>query len=223
MSTEILGANELDKTITTKYPTYNEGKRQQEAQLTRALSASTSAPPGSPAAGDTYIIPVGATGAWSGRDTEIAHFWNGRWDYHVPVEGIQLGVVDDDSQTYIFDGSAWVVDTVPTPAAISVSSVAGAVTLSIASDNSFPYFTLTLTENVTDVQVSGGQTPIRPTEWFLEVTADGASSITWPSQYRWDNDTPPPQSVTPGNVDLYRFVSWNGYVDILSHSVLQDG
>lgn len=219
MSTEILGVNELDKTVAVKYPTYNEGKRQQEAQLTRALSATVTAPPGGEAEGDTFIIPVGATGDWAGLDNQVAHFWAGRYDYHPPFEGMKLQVVDDQVQTYVYDGTAWVRQELPTPAAISISSVAGVVTIDIAADNSFPYYYLTMTEAVTDVQVSGGQTPPKPTEFWLEVTSDGANQIAWPSNFRWSNDTPPTLSVTPGNVDVYRFVSWNGYVDILSHVV----
>jgi Protein of unknown function (DUF2793) len=44
-------------------------------------SATTTAPPGSPSLGDTYLIPSGATGSWSGLSGRLAQ-WNGTaWVY----------------------------------------------------------------------------------------------------------------------------------------------
>ena len=74
-----------------------------------ALSITTTAPPGSPTSGDTYIIPVGATGAWAGRDNQIAIFFNG-WRYVQPIEGVFVWV-DDESDTFRFDGDDWIVNT----------------------------------------------------------------------------------------------------------------
>lgn len=80
----------------------------------RIKSMSTTAPPGSPANGDAYIIPSGATGAWAGKTNQIAR-WTTRpvtatWEYFVPKLGWQVHV-DDVAATGAprkFDGSAWV-------------------------------------------------------------------------------------------------------------------
>lgn len=57
-------------------------------------SATTSAPPGSPADDNCYLVPVGATGAWAGNANNLAQ-WNGTaWVFKiVPVTHV-VGVAD---------------------------------------------------------------------------------------------------------------------------------
>lgn len=38
------------------------------------ISSTTTAPPGAPADGDRYLVPAGATGAWSGHSSQVAQF-----------------------------------------------------------------------------------------------------------------------------------------------------
>lgn len=65
------------------------------------------APPGSPAAGDRYIIPSGATGVWAGQTNKVAE-WNGSsWDLYAPATGWTC-YVDDEQKVYSWSGSAWV-------------------------------------------------------------------------------------------------------------------
>jgi hypothetical protein len=70
-----------------------------------AISRTTSTPPGSPAAGDVYIIGPAATGAWAGLEDSIAYYDSG-WKFITPLEGMTLWVNDEDVQ-YIYDGSTW--------------------------------------------------------------------------------------------------------------------
>ncbi|TAK50230.1 MAG: DUF2793 domain-containing protein [Xanthobacteraceae bacterium] len=50
------------------------------------LSFSTTAPPGSPALGDAYLLPAGCTGAWAGHEGAIAVDTARGWEYiTVPV------------------------------------------------------------------------------------------------------------------------------------------
>lgn len=44
-------------------------------------------PPVSPANGDRYIIPAGATGVWAGRTNQIAVRVATVWEYYVPLVG----------------------------------------------------------------------------------------------------------------------------------------
>ena len=44
------------------------------------LDTTLTTPPGSPAAGDAYIIPAGATGAWNGNTGKVAFYCNG-WQF----------------------------------------------------------------------------------------------------------------------------------------------
>jgi hypothetical protein len=53
------------------------------------ISATLTAPPSSPNAGDTYIIGSGATGAWSGQDKNIAFYFNG-WQFVTAKDHMRL-------------------------------------------------------------------------------------------------------------------------------------
>jgi hypothetical protein len=59
-------------------------------------SATTTAPPGSPADGDRYIVPAGATGAWSGHVGALAE-WDaqlGAWVFTAIPDGTIIYIVD---------------------------------------------------------------------------------------------------------------------------------
>lgn len=74
----------------------------QESVLDQDLTA----PPGSPATGDRYIIAAGATGAWATHDGEITE-WNGTaWEFIDPNEGYATRV-EDENRIYIHDGATW--------------------------------------------------------------------------------------------------------------------
>lgn len=63
-------------------------------------------PPGVPGAGDRYLIGTG-TGAWVGKDDNIAE-WNGvSWDFTAPNEGMCTWV-EDENLNYVYNGAAWV-------------------------------------------------------------------------------------------------------------------
>ena len=69
----------------------------------------TSAPPGSPANGDGYIVKATGTGAWAGHDTHIAVYDSvgAAWKFYTPKAG---WVVFDQATAllYYWSGSAWV-------------------------------------------------------------------------------------------------------------------
>lgn len=79
----------------------------------RVLDKDLSTPPGSPAAGDVYIVGAAPTGAWTGQATKLAR-WNGAtggaptntWEFFTPKAGWEMWVVDE-SLKYRFNGSAW--------------------------------------------------------------------------------------------------------------------
>jgi len=73
------------------------------------VSKSTTAPPGSPVSGEGYIVPSGATGAWSGQSGKIA-IWDGAaWAYIAPRDGFLVHVADADGLA-LYDGGAWSAD-----------------------------------------------------------------------------------------------------------------
>lgn len=71
-----------------------------------ALDADLGTPPGSPADGDTYLVPAGATGAWSGQDQNVAYWDGSAWVFYTPNEGWYADVADVDA-LYRFNGTAW--------------------------------------------------------------------------------------------------------------------
>lgn len=76
-------------------------------------SMALTAPPGSPANGDAYIIAASATGAWAGHDFAIV-VWTtddpvtpaGYWEFHGPTRGFQA-YNEFDGLFYGYNGTAW--------------------------------------------------------------------------------------------------------------------
>lgn len=100
-------------------------------------SRTTTAPPGSPADGDRYIVPAGATGAWSGKTDQIASWTthdpanpSGVWEFFAPVEGWTVWSTTDAVPCTYHSGS-WLVGG-GTSGVISVAGKTGVVTLAEA-------------------------------------------------------------------------------------------
>ncbi len=68
------------------------------------LSITTDIPAG--VYGERYIIPAGATGAWTGLDDDIAEYTT-TWVYTTPSAGMAAFVEDADAY-YVYSSSAWV-------------------------------------------------------------------------------------------------------------------
>lgn len=64
------------------------------------------APPGSPADGDCYLVATGGTGAWSGHDGDIAFYLSTSWAFIEPLEGFTAGVQDENA-AIAFLGGSW--------------------------------------------------------------------------------------------------------------------
>lgn len=64
------------------------------------------APPGSPVTGDRYLIIATATGAWVGKENQIAQWDGAAWVYTIPNEGFVVRV-EADNLLYSFDGTSW--------------------------------------------------------------------------------------------------------------------
>jgi hypothetical protein len=66
------------------------------------------APPSSPLDGDRYIVATGSSGAWSGRDGEVAAWQGGAWVFYAPRQGWIAWVADEDS-LLAWDGASWII------------------------------------------------------------------------------------------------------------------
>lgn len=63
-------------------------------------------PPGSPAAGDTYIVAASPTGAWAGKAKDVA-VWDGTaWVFYTPRTG-WVTFIEDENKLSAYYSSAW--------------------------------------------------------------------------------------------------------------------
>lgn len=91
-----------------KHVTHNEALRALDAIVQLAvLDKDLATPPGSPVEGSRYIIAGSPSGAWAGHASHLAAWQDGAWAFYVPVAG-WLAWVDDESQSYLFSGGAWI-------------------------------------------------------------------------------------------------------------------
>jgi hypothetical protein len=73
-----------------------------------AKSASLTTPPASPADGDVYIVPIGATGIWATKVGRIAHYQTSKgWLYYIPAAGWTRTVIDRQGAQFFYDGTTW--------------------------------------------------------------------------------------------------------------------
>jgi hypothetical protein len=71
-----------------KHVTHNEALTLLDTAVQLAvLDATLTAPPDSPADGDRHIVAASATGAWAGKDGQVATWVDGAWAYAAPEAG----------------------------------------------------------------------------------------------------------------------------------------
>ena len=71
-----------------KHVTHNEALRMLDAVVQLAVADRTlTAPPPSPTEGERYIVAASATGAWSGKDGQVAMWRDGAWGFSTPQPG----------------------------------------------------------------------------------------------------------------------------------------
>lgn len=90
-----------------KHVTHNEAIRALDALVQISVASRTLAtPPATPVEGARFIVPAGATGAWTGFAPHIAAHQDGAWVKYAAREGWLVWVEDED-RLYAFDGTAW--------------------------------------------------------------------------------------------------------------------
>jgi len=72
------------------------------------LSATTVSPPGSPVAGDRYLIPTGATGVWATYDGQIT-IWSGTAWQITPTKNTWNLLAIDTGQQWVNSAGTWVL------------------------------------------------------------------------------------------------------------------
>jgi len=102
-----LGLPCIEGSQAQKHVTHNEALRILDTLVQLAVDdRDLTAPPGSPTEGQRYIVKAGATGAWAGRDDDIAAWQDGAWQFSAPRTG-WLAYVIDESLLLAWNGSSW--------------------------------------------------------------------------------------------------------------------
>jgi hypothetical protein len=106
-----------------KHVTHNEALRLLDAMVQLSiLDRDLTAPPGSPADGDRYIVASGGTGDWTGWDLNVALFTDGAWLRLPPRTGWRAWV-EDEGLLVVYDGSGWIGTTPPSLQNLAVVGV----------------------------------------------------------------------------------------------------
>jgi hypothetical protein len=90
-----------------KEVTHNEGLNKLDAFVTPVVADIADSPPGSPAAGDLYIVGSSPSGDFTGHANQLAQYQTGGWVFYAPFKWMDAVVESLDSRM-AYDGSAWV-------------------------------------------------------------------------------------------------------------------
>ncbi|AUH34169.1 DUF2793 domain-containing protein [Paracoccus tegillarcae] len=105
--TSRLGMPLLQPAQAQKHVTVNEALMRLDGMVGLVLqSATRTSPPASVTDGLCWSVPASATGAWQGRQGQIAIASNGGWVFQPPSAG-QRAFVADQGVSAIHDGSDW--------------------------------------------------------------------------------------------------------------------
>lgn len=74
----------------------------------KVLDRDLATPPGSPSAGDLYLVGTSPTGAWAGQAGKFALRYNSAWEFLAPKSGMQV-FIQDEKAAFCYSGpeSEW--------------------------------------------------------------------------------------------------------------------
>ncbi len=97
----------LQPTQAQKHVTHNEALQQLDAVVQLSVVAFDAvAPPTAPNEGDRYTLAANASGAWAGRDGQVAHWSAPAWHFFTPEDGWRAWGTTENTLRVFFDG-AW--------------------------------------------------------------------------------------------------------------------
>uniref|UniRef100_UPI002483D136 DUF2793 domain-containing protein n=1 Tax=Chthonobacter rhizosphaerae TaxID=2735553 RepID=UPI002483D136 len=90
-----------------KHVTHNEALEALDGLVQLSVASRTAtAPPPAPAAGRRWLVPAGATGAFAGREGQVARYDGTAWAFDAPRDGWIL-VVEDEGRLLVRLGGDW--------------------------------------------------------------------------------------------------------------------
>lgn len=120
-----------------KHVTHNEALQRLDAVVQLTIAASLAAPPSTPLEGTAYLVSVGASGLWLGKDRAVAFFQDDAWLFLQPRPGWRAWFADD-ARLRIFTGADWTEIALPADGAmqsLGINATADATNrLAVAAD-----------------------------------------------------------------------------------------
>ena len=160
-----------------KHVTHNEALRILDGLVQLSvLDRDLTAPPGSPADGDRYIVATGATGDWAGWDLNVALWTDGAWLRLPPRTGWRAWV-EDEGLLLIYDGAGWIG---ATPDALQNMALLGVGTTADASSPFSAKLNAALWTAKTVAEGGTGDLTIRWTRRSRALSADSWGGLEVP-------------------------------------------
>ena len=134
-----------------KQVTHNDALRILDTLVQLAVAdRDLTAPPGSPAEGERWIVKATGTGAWAGHDNAIVAWQDGVWQFNTPQIGWSVFVADEGTFA-IWNGTAWndffsVVTAIQNVALLGVGTTADATNPLAAKLNNTLFVAKTVAE-----------------------------------------------------------------------------
>ncbi len=123
-TTELLGLPYIVPSQAQKHVTHNEAIRTLDALVQLAVkSRDLAAPPADPAPGQRHIVADGATGAWTGKEGQVAAWLDSHWHFLAPNPG-WLAWVEEEETLLVFSTAVW-IDFAPAAAVATGGSMLG--------------------------------------------------------------------------------------------------
>lgn len=134
--------------------------------------------------GKRWIVPVGASGAWSTNSGKIALCTAANvWRYFAPTQGWRSYVLDENADV-VYSGTAWAASSLSAAAPVTALSIAsGVVNIDLALGD---YFTLNLTANVTSITFSNLPASGNAKSIALRIKQDatGGRTVALPASFK---------------------------------------
>ena len=90
-----------------KEVTHNDALNLIDLLVQPVIKGRTNIPPASPAESDAYIVTTTATGAWIGKENQIAWFIGGAWRFIAPFEACGFGRLLTQEIIFIMGMPGW--------------------------------------------------------------------------------------------------------------------
>jgi len=171
----------LDQNQNQKTVTHNAALRMLDALVQlQVQSSALAAPPASPGDGQCWIVASGGSGAWQGKDLNVAAWQDGAWMFYAPTIGM-LAYNDATASPILWTGSAWAPFGGGSGGAVtSVAGRTGALTLGVADvGGAAPLASPALSGTPTaPTPTAGDNTTKLATTAFVAAAAAGGGAVT---------------------------------------------